>query len=189
MKLSTMIGATVAATSMMLSANTASAATFLTGPVKVFETYNYNDSDYAEGAYIHLQNTGGSKVTVLSIVGGVAGGNDFVGGTPGGSTSGQKIKAGGVFDFYLGDSEDPTPGSEGSVIVTYDYLGNTYTAKYTDVIGDLDADSVSQIELTASPVESSVPEPASWMMMLMGFGLLGTALRNKRSVRGLLSAA
>ena len=37
-----------------------------------------------------------------------------------------------------------------------------------------------QITLTASDVSGAIPEPATWMMMLMGFGLIGAAMRRKR---------
>jgi len=40
---------------------------------------------------------------------------------------------------------------------------------------------------TAPPVQSAVPEPATWAMMIGGFGLAGGALRSARRRRGRLA--
>jgi hypothetical protein len=41
--------------------------------------------------------------------------------------------------------------------------------------------AISEIDLNGSGPLSSVPEPATWAMMLMGFGAIGSVMRRKRS--------
>lgn len=42
-------------------------------------------------------------------------------------------------------------------------------------------------DLTFSATIAAVPEPATWGMMIVGFGIIGTSLRRKRSTRVLFS--
>ena len=39
----------------------------------------------------------------------------------------------------------------------------------------------AQFKLISEPISSAVPEPATWAMMIMGFGLAGTAIRRRRT--------
>lgn len=43
-------------------------------------------------------------------------------------------------------------------------------------------DRFDLIDTRLTPVGGAVPEPATWLMMIMGFGLLGSALRRRRSL-------
>ena len=52
--------------------------------------------------------------------------------------------------------------------------------------GSLKFKDVKQISF--DPVMSGIPEPASWAMMLAGFGLVGGAVRRRRSGAALISA-
>jgi hypothetical protein len=52
--------------------------------------------------------------------------------------------------------------------------------------GSLKFKDVKQISF--DPVMSGIPEPASWAMMLAGFGLVGGAARRRRSGAALISA-
>jgi hypothetical protein len=47
----------------------------------------------------------------------------------------------------------------------------------------------SGITVAGVPVENAVPEPATWAMMLMGFGVVGFALRRRRGAAPQLRAA
>lgn len=75
---------------------------------------------------------------------------------------------------YLGDNEF---GSQGTAFVSVVFNGHTSSGSFTDVLGDPDF-SVGPTAL--GTLSGAVPEPASWAMMLTGFGLLGTALRSSR---------
>ena len=48
---------------------------------------------------------------------------------------------------------------------------------------------VRQIRLDALSATSAVPEPATWAMMLIGFGAVGHSLRRRRSIKPSLVAA
>lgn len=54
-----------------------------------------------------------------------------------------------------------------------------------------DSNSVDNTQYITADVTSStaVPEPATWAFMIVGFGLLGGALRTKRSAKGLTLAS
>ena len=63
----------------------------------------------------------------------------------------------------------------GNQVTLYEYLGTDGTGSWvTD--GKL---GVSHIAFFGSP-GTAVPEPATWAMMLLGFGAAGTALRRSR---------
>lgn len=49
--------------------------------------------------------------------------------------------------------------------------------------------AVGNLRLLASPVAPGVPEPATWAMMLFGFGFVGSALRAKRRQKLAMSFA
>ena len=55
---------------------------------------------------------------------------------------------------------------------TFNFTSNGFPAK--DFV-------VDRVYLTATDTISAVPEPASWAMMLGGFGIMGAALRRRRS--------
>lgn len=47
---------------------------------------------------------------------------------------------------------------------------------------------LAESTLTLRAVEGSVPEPATWAMMLIGFGAIGGSLRHRRRTQNLLRA-
>ncbi|MES2903747.1 MAG: PEPxxWA-CTERM sorting domain-containing protein [Pseudomonadota bacterium] len=49
--------------------------------------------------------------------------------------------------------------------------------------------ALNQVRLNLTPSVSAVPEPATWAMMLMGFGAMGVTLRRRRRGNALLQAA
>lgn len=149
--------AAVAAT--LVSASPASAAALIT------ETYDGS----SDAAYLHVTNTGNSVFSSVSFSGGFAGG----------SASFNNVNPGDVVNFYLGDNENDYPGSQGTALVTVVSNQNTYSGSYTDTIGDPDY-TVGPVTLGTLNTSSAVPEPATWAMLLTGFGLLGGAMRMSR---------
>ncbi len=47
------------------------------------------------------------------------------------------------------------------------------------VFNDFGMDSLSRLTLTGVTIETGVPEPASWAMLIVGFGLVGSVLRRR----------
>jgi hypothetical protein len=43
--------------------------------------------------------------------------------------------------------------------------------------------SIGNIQLTITNIDSGVPEPASWAMLIIGFGLTGATLRRRRALK------
>jgi PEP-CTERM motif len=58
-------------------------------------------------------------------------------------------------------------------------LGNIFSLRMVDTVGHI---SVDNFVLSAAS-SGAVPEPATWAMMLAGFGLMGFALRNANGRR------
>ena len=64
---------------------------------------------------------------------------------------------------------------------TYSFLGGVIARN--SPLGAFDA------TLTIASVDGAVPEPSTWMMMLVGFGLLGGAMRYGRNTRAGIQTA
>jgi len=82
---------------------------------------------------------------------------------------------GSPLDYHTPFSHDFTSQSGGSFQLSSnaDSNGNAFYSETLDL-------KVTHITYAAAPA-SNVPEPASWAMMLVGFGLAGTALRRSRT--------
>jgi len=88
--------------------------------------------------------------------------------------------------LYVTGSGDPLTAAEG---LANTYLGNIANNSWT-------ADSAYQLKVLYSEHQQSqvfldtaaVPEPATWGMLVLGFGLVGGALRSRRRI-GALAAA
>ncbi len=65
----------------------------------------------------------------------------------------------------------------GDWINVFDNGSNLYTVSY-----DFKNDGATQDQARFMINVSAVPEPATWAMMIMGFGLAGTAIRRRRTV-------
>jgi len=166
MKLTTVVIA-VAALAGAAAANSAAANAV------VFEGYDYTGVPpevTSDGAVIDIENTGSVAFTDVSVTGSYLGGSEDFGALAAGATTGQ---------FYLGDNESTTPGSDGSATVTITIGTNVYSGTFTDVLGDLDVDTPLTIQI-GSIATSSVPEPATWALMLAGFAGLGAMVRSRR---------
>lgn len=62
------------------------------------------------------------------------------------------------------------------------YTGGRYTGTYTGSNFDLAGSSASPAESRGGSAISVVPDPATWALMIAGFGLVGTSLRRRNSV-------
>ena len=153
MKLSiaSLAAAAVGAT-VLASASSAGAATILNG-------YSYSFMGF-DGSFAQVLNDSGSAYTDVVI-----NGSDLGGLATGATTGG----------VYLGDNEG---GSNGPFTVAITVGGKTYSGVYSDIWGDIDTDigGVKVGELATG----GVPEPATWALMLMGFGAMGVMLRAPR---------
>jgi len=98
----------------------------------------------------------------------------------------------GTFEICLSDvncaggaSGGPTIGQHGTGTLTLNFADGTssitmddFYVRYQSITGSSFGDSGSGNDIPP-PV---IPEPASWMMMLAGFGALGSVIRRRRSV-------
>ena len=64
--------------------------------------------------------------------------------------------------------------------VGFSSTGNTVTLNYNNQIVALDSITVLDVHFASA----GVPEPATWMMLLAGFGLLGFAMRRRPVTKG-----
>lgn len=65
----------------------------------------------------------------------------------------------------------------------------THAEAFVDPTFTIDPLFASSYTLTGLPVESmAVPEPATWGMMILGFGALGTVIRRRRSMASAVAA-
>jgi PEP-CTERM motif len=69
--------------------------------------------------------------------------------------------------------------------VAFSSTGNTVTLNYNDQVVALDSITV----LDVSFASATVPEPATWMTLLAGFGLLGFATRRRPVTKGVAAYA
>lgn len=88
------------------------------------------------------------------------------------------------YSLYAG-----TPGS--GVFQSQSSLDFAPTVAFTPTVGNyyVQVDYISASgEVAGGTITSSVPEPASWGMMLVGFGALGVALRRRAAATASLAA-
>lgn len=76
----------------------------------------------------------------------------------------------------------------------YNGVAGVADTAYVDPFFELDPAYASQFELTGLPAgmtstPSAVPEPASWLLMIVGFGMIGHMLRRRRSFADISNAA
>ncbi|HEX6783372.1 MAG TPA: FxDxF family PEP-CTERM protein [Sphingomicrobium sp.] len=83
-----------------------------------------------------------------------------------------------VVNFLLGSSvSNPTPNTELGLPSTFFGIGDyriAWTGQNTDSVGS----DAGVVHITSVP---AVPEPATWAMMLLGFGGIGFAMRRRRN--------
>lgn len=93
-----------------------------------------------------------------------------------------------VYSFSVGVA---TPGSEVNVLTgptqSLTFFGLTSTTAFTSITiqGGANNFTVFDNVTLATANLAAVPEPATWAMMLLGFGLVGATLRSRRSPQAL----
>jgi hypothetical protein len=100
---------------------------------------------------------------------------DSAGATAIGFSYGSNVPAGdATLTLSTGDSFTITPSTTAS------FIGFTSTSPITSV--SVDYPNSFAFDLISVSSLSAVPEPASWAMMLVGFGGLGAAMRSRRKL-------
>ncbi len=66
-------------------------------------------------------------------------------------------------------------------------FGHTGKFGFGDLPSGLSYSSASGLFLTAAAGPSAVPEPAAWAMMILGFGIMGSSMRLRRSGRSIFA--
>ena len=86
-----------------------------------------------------------------------------------------------TFTFTVGGISGSA--TEGANLSGLSFFGLTSDTAFTSVtISNTSANQFfDNVTYQAAPASSDVPEPASWAMMVGGFGLLGGALRRKKA--------
>jgi hypothetical protein len=89
------------------------------------------------------------------------------------------VNIGGVYGYRLGTFQELTAFS------TLDSAAfNSGLNKLDVVLRNIDRDAAVRVDglsVTADAITASVPEPATWGMMLLGFGLVGAGMRRRKS--------
>ena len=101
------------------------------------------------------------------------------------STGGAFTKLVNFRNFYDRDPTDPTGlPIKGLVLVGSDTLYGTTVRGGTSDAGTLFKPTLGGSPIDPPPIDpppvGGVPEPASWAMLIAGFGLTGTAMRRRR---------
>jgi PEP-CTERM motif len=65
---------------------------------------------------------------------------------------------------------------------SFDEIQSNFTITALDA-GTISIDFAGLRTITVNPLVSAVPEPATWAMMLFGFGLVGNAMRRRSATR------
>lgn len=173
------------AASLLLSAIAATPASAL-----VF-TFNYSGTNLANGAFTATGTLTTSDTTVTTAFGqayqitgitGTRNGSAITGLIPAGTDFG-----GVAIDNYL--LVGPTGqrltdagfgfsvAGTGNLFNPY-FFGGTYQ-EYVRTAAGADFQNTSAVTFTVTQVGAGVPEPATWAMMMLGFGAMGATLRRK----------
>lgn len=70
----------------------------------------------------------------------------------------------------------------------YELTDTTSTNLLSLKVSGFDSDEQLASYVRWTPLAAAVPEPASWALMISGFGLVGTALRRRRATSAALAA-
>jgi hypothetical protein len=98
--------------------------------------------------------------------------------------TGNSISASGRSTFFLGRTSSNCPGYVAPFCpfapVTLTFDGTARSVTFGGTANQIGFDDIS-FDLVALPSAGAVPEPATWAMMIAGFGLAGAAIRRRRS--------
>lgn len=105
------------------------------------------------------------------------------------------------FDAALFGSPNTSGAIQGSQQLGFGFLNGGFGGIFGDINFDANQNNTFQINLNGggqtltafaqigSGAVAAVPEPATWAMMLLGFGAMGVSLRRRRRTNNLLQAA
>ncbi len=139
---------------------------------QIFETYQYTNGD--DNAAVFVRNNTATPWADVTISGSYCcSTTDYGPLAPNTNTP----------MFSIGDNENEVYGADGTVTVTIAYVGGGGEVDYlTDHLYDIDEPVGYQVggDYTDPVPAYVVPEPATWALMILGFGALGGALRARR---------
>lgn len=152
MKLSTAI---IAGVALLGAATTASAAT-----ITVSEAYDYG----VFGGYDQVVYQISTPIALDSLI---VSGHDFGAVGPG------------AYNWLGGDPGENSLPIDANVFISKGAQSATHT--FSDVYGDYDSQTGME-QLGTMTLNGGVPEPATWGLMMLGFGGIGAAMRASRKV-------
>lgn len=99
---------------------------------------------------------------------------------------------------FIPDANGAGPGYQGSQQLGFGFLNGSFTPLFGDLNFDANANNTYRFDLTADGSTlttfaqlgsgAAVPEPATWAMMLVGFGAIGFSMRRRQKPMGLKAA-
>jgi hypothetical protein len=136
----------------------------------------YSDTLYLVGRSGPIFNNKTSSIGSIVDLGSFAAGtelvfrlNALVSGTPTNGTS---------YDYFTGPADRNPDGIEHAAANT---VGNSTVVGFEDLLGGGDRDfNDLTFSFTNTAATAAVPEPASWAMMMLGFGAVGFAMRSAK---------
>lgn len=97
-------------------------------------------------------------------------------------------------NVFIGDANGTDPGYQGSQRLNFNYLNGSAAFLFGDLNFDANVNNTYRFDLTAngntlttyakvgSGFAAAVPEPATWAMMVLGFGVAGASMRSRRKL-------
>lgn len=142
------------------------------------------------GNYLTVGPTDGSPATLNLASFGNIGVITFIWGSVDAYNTLEVLRRNGtVMQAFTGANAAVNPNGNQTSPVTNPLARLTFSGSDIFDVGGLRFRSTQNaFEVDNFAIRAAVPEPATWMMMLAGFGIVGAALRRRRQVGGLATA-
>ena len=156
---------------------------FVTSPGDVIATYEGNSAAYSDDLWLvnddeFIFNNHASAVGSAVNLGSFAVGTELIFLLHVNNTG---------FDYFTGPASR-NPDQHIHARVQADYAPGTTLVSFEDLFnGPFDYNDLSFTFTNTSTAGPGVPEPASWALMITGFGLMGAAVRRRRRSAALLA--
>lgn len=163
----------------------------LTGAV-VYPTVTISDGA-ASGSVMNGSGWNNEQTSGQNLFGTLSGSMNFVFSNPVNNLSFDIIN--GLFStdnflVQLFDSSDTLINSQSHSLTEYTSPGSVSNFSFADSgISRVTISGNSDFAVDTISFNSAVPEPATWAMMLMGFGAMGAAMRRQRKTKTLMQIA